>query len=77
MIQLEQQGIVDAMTAELEKHAVRYNKESLDHYVTMKIPMTRAGVTPMKPYKWHTEPKTTITQGTLLNWVKIFIEKYN
>lgn len=77
MIALEKQTIMDAMTAELESKSVRYSKEALDHYVDMKIPLTRAGITPMKPHKWHKEPKTTITRGTLLNWVKIFLEKYN
>lgn len=77
MIPLERQAILDAMIGELESKAVRYNKEALSHYVDMKIPLTRAGVTPMKPYRWNKVYKESITRGTLLNWVKIFLEKYN
>jgi hypothetical protein len=73
MIELERQIILDAMVAHLEKRHRKYNKEMLQMYVDMKVPIARSGARPgMSP-----QPRTSITKETLRSWVNIFIEMYS
>jgi hypothetical protein len=62
------------MEQELITRSIRFNRDMLDQYVNMKLPLIKAGVNPALAPK--PKENTTMTRDTLRRWVRAFSEMY-
>lgn len=74
VILLTKDAVFKAMKEYLESKDVRFNKDMLDQYVNMRLPIIKSGarVYGMPP----APPRATMNHDTLRQWCKSFKNKY-
>jgi hypothetical protein len=71
-VPLVKELVFAAMVEYIESKSIRFNRDMLDQYLNMRIPLIKQGI----GFHSYSGPKETMTRDTLRRWCLAFIQKY-